>query len=226
MIKRVCPSCGPMADSGPRVRGFLKKAETTEKILTFNGAAYTFQEAELYFDGNSYSDVFAGKKNKTLAQTISKKEYCHLERKARTRYSRFLDEELGSFLKRLKDDGDLFYTQFLNEYGDSVYSRFKINDAKPAAKKGLYIYCVKAALKYIGRSVVPFGKRINDGYGRISPKNCYVDGRTTNCHVNSLITKHKEHVHLLLLPLQSDGQIITLEKNLIREYSPEWNIQK
>jgi hypothetical protein len=32
-------------------------------------------------------------------------------------------------------------------------------------------------------------KRISQGYGKISPKNCYLDGLATNCHLNALITE-------------------------------------
>jgi hypothetical protein len=206
--------------------GKMKNPPVKDKTLACNGAAYTFKETMLHFDGNTYSNVFCEKNNKTLAQTINGEKYRHLEEETRTCYSGYLNEKLGSFLKQLKENGDLFYTRFLNKYGDSVYSRFYINDTELLSKKGLYAYCVKDDLKYIGKTITPFGKRINDGYGRISPKNCYLDGQATNCHVNSLITKHKDHIRLLLLPLENDSFICKLEKALINTYYPEWNIQK
>ncbi|MDR1128154.1 MAG: hypothetical protein LBL20_02490 [Treponema sp.] len=198
----------------------------TNKILTFGGKTYTFKETKLYFDGNNYSDVFAEKNNKTLAETIHEKKYRCFETEARNHYSNFLNKELGLFLKQLKDKGDLFYKRFLNKYGDSVYSQFYINDTSLLEKRGLYIYCVKDELKYIGRSKDPYEKRINNGYGKIHPKNCYLDGQSTNCHLNASITKYKEHIHLLLLPLQDNGMIEKLEKELIHKYIPMWNIQK
>jgi hypothetical protein len=204
----------------------IKGEPITDITLTSNGNSYTFKETVLYFEKNNYSNVFTEKNNKTLAQTIGEGRYQFLEKEVKTHYTGFLNEKLGTFLKRLKNNGDLFYKQFLNKYGDSVYSRFYMTDTNMMKEKGLYIYCIKNALKYIGRSKDPFKNRINDGYGHISPKNCYLDGQATNCHLNSLITKYKEHINLLLLPLQNNDLIDKLEKTLIKEYSPEWNIQK
>jgi hypothetical protein len=200
------------------------------KILTikndFGECNYTFENVGLFFYSNTYCDVFMNKNNKTLDETLNNKKYNHLKDVVYKDYLNCLNIKLGLFLKRLKDDGDLFYKQFLNEYGDSVYSQFYINDASLLPKKGLYIYCVKDDLKYIGRTKGPYGKRINNGYGKIHPKNCYLDGQSTNCHLNSLITKYKEHIYLLLLPLQDNDMIEKLEKSLIHKYDPLWNIQK
>lgn len=204
----------------------IKCSPITNKILTFDGKDYTFKETKLYFYRNNYSDVFAEKNNKTLAETIREEKYQRFEIEVRNHYSSFLNEKLGLFLKQLKDKCNLFYKEFLNKYGDSVYSQFYINDTSLLAKKGLYIYCVKDDLKYIGRSKDSYEKRINNGYGKIHPKNCYLDGQNTNCHLNSLITKYKEHIHLLLLPLQDNAIIEKLEKDLIHKYIPVWNIQK
>jgi hypothetical protein len=196
------------------------------KTLIFCGKIYTFKETKLYFSGNNYSNVFTEKNNKTVAETIREKKYQHLELEVRNHYSDSLNKQLGLFLKQLKNNGDLFYKRFLNKYGDSTYSRFYISDTGLLAKKGLYIYCVKDDLKYIGRSKDPYEQRINNGYGRINPKNCYLDGQSTNCHLNSLITKYKEHIHLLLLPLQDNDMIVNLEEDLIHEYDPAWNLKK
>ena len=198
------------------------------KILTQNGNEIVFEETELYFDKNTYSDLFVKKNNKTLFETIKNKKYNHLEKNVCENYSKYLDMKLGLFLKQLKDNKDSFYKNFLNQYGDCVFSKFKIIDKKILSKKGLYIYCVNDELKYIGRSKDPFEKRINNGYGRISPKNCFLDGQSTNCHINSLITKNKDIIHLFVLQLKSDILIESLEKDLIEEYSQKnklWNKQ-
>lgn len=196
------------------------------KTLIFCGKSYTFKETKLFFSENNYSNIFTEKNNKTVAETIREKRYQHLEIEVRNHYSDSLNKQLGLFLKQLKNKGDLFYKQFLNKYGDSTYSRFYISDTSLLTKKGLYIYCVKDDLEYIGRSKDPYEQRINNGYGKINPKNCYLDGQSTNCHLNSLITKYKEHIHLLLLPLQDNDMIVNLEKDLIHEYDPVWNLKK
>jgi hypothetical protein len=148
-----------------------------------------------------------------------------LKQEVDKKYSNYLSMKLGLFLKQLKNEKDIFYKKFLNNYGDLIYSIFKINNANILIKKGLYIYCINSELKYIGRSKDPFGKRINNGYGKISPTNCYLHGQSTNCHVNYLITKNKNNVQLFVMEISNDELIESLEKSLIKKYKPDWNIQ-
>ena len=81
-------------------------------------------------------------------------------------------------------------------------------------------------VKYIGRCKDSMKKRINQGYGKIHPKNCYLDGQTTNCHINSMITEASNKVTLWLCEMQILSEIEIIEKELIRTYKPEWNIQR
>lgn len=64
--------------------------------------------------------------------------------------------------------------------------------------KGLYSFVVDNTIKYIGRSHDPFYKRVNQGYGHISPKNCFRDGQSTNCRINSIIAKNYHMVKLFI----------------------------
>ena len=195
----------------------------TNKILTLNNKNYTFVNVEIHFSENILKDIFIEKNNKTLLETIKSKRYKHLEKSVYDKYSNYLNIQLGLFLKQLKNNNDLFYKNFLNFYGDLSYSIFKINDINSISKKGLYIYCVNDELKYIGRSKDPFGKRINYGYGNISPKNCYLDGQSTNCRINSLITLNKKNIKLYILEIKNNELIESLEKELINKYNPECN---
>ncbi|MDR1238757.1 MAG: GIY-YIG nuclease family protein [Treponema sp.] len=195
------------------------------KILAVKDTNYTFEKVDLRFSENMYKDIFMEKNNKTLLETIKSKRYRHLEQEVYEKYSNCLNMKLGLFLKKLKTNKNIFYKKFLNNYGDLIYSIFKIDDTKTLLKKGLYIYCINNELKYIGRSKDPFGKRINNGYGKISPKNCYLDGQSTNCHINSLITKNRNNVQLFVLEINNDEMIESIEKDLIKKYKPEWNIQ-
>ena len=77
---------------------------------------------------------------------------------------------------------------------------------------------------YIGRCCDNYNKRINMGYGNISPKNCYLDGQQTNCHINFLINLNIEKIRFFIYPLESIEEIKSLEKELIKKYLPEWNI--
>ena len=69
-------------------------------------------------------------------------------------------------------------------------------------------------------------KRINSGYGKISPKNCFIDGQSTNCKVNALVTKNRDSVVLKIFVMSDNKEIKELENRLILEYEPEWNGRK
>ena len=133
---------------------------------------------------------------------------------------------LGEFLIGLKREGDAFYKRFLNKHGDQTYSIFAIDDPAVLGKKGVYAYYVGDDLRYIGRCRDTMRKRINQGYGKIHPKNCYIDGQSTNCHLNAKITEAGDGVSLWFSPLESDDEISNAEAQFIRRYQPEWNIQK
>jgi hypothetical protein len=182
-----------------------------------------FTPVTLNFDVTAVTNVFAQKNNKTLAETINHQRYAHLAEEVRAKYRHGLSEPLGTFLYQLKLEGDFFYSGFLNKYGDSTYCKFRITSS--LADKGLYSYVVDGQIKYIGRCRDSFGKRINQGYGHIHPKNCYLDGQATNCHLNALINKYRDHMLFYVCVLSNDEEIMSLERNFIQAQQPEWNIQ-
>src|SRR5438552_3937886 len=76
-----------------------------------------------------------------------------------------------------------------------------------------------------GRCLDNVGKRINQGYGRIHPKNCYLDGQSTNCRLNTLIAKHRDVVRFYVCILDDVSEIKLLESEILKSLSPEWNMQ-
>lgn len=48
---------------------------------------------------------------------------------------------------------------------------------------GVYLWVVDDEIIYIGETI-NFYKRFNDGYGNISPRNCYQGGQSTNVKMN------------------------------------------
>ncbi len=69
-------------------------------------------------------------------------------------------------------------------------------------------------------------KRVNSGYGKISPKNCFKDGQSTNCKVNSHIASSIGNIELKILVMDDDEEIDKLESELICECDPVWNSRK
>lgn len=184
-----------------------------------------FIPAPIEFSDLLSIDVFGKKNNKTLKQTLLHPKYAHLAPGVLEAYSGSAERSLGDFLLELKRGNDPFYRHFLNQYGDTRYCEFWLQDATTRRLKGLYAFTVDGVLKYIGRSTDSFAKRINQGYGRIHPKNCYRDGPATNCHFNALIASCIGRVALFVCPMADDGDIEITEAALIAKEKPAWNIQ-
>ena len=185
-----------------------------------------FVNVDLQFEIENRKNIFLEKKDKTLKDTLLGAKYKSLQGEVETQYKGCLDKPIGIFLCELKSNEDLFYRKFLNKYGDLEYCRFGIADEKHLNKTGLYIYTNGEKIVYVGRSRAPFGRRINQGYGNISPKNCYKDGQATNCHINSLVALNKEKVKFYVCAIDDEAEIKVLEKVLISSLKLAWNTQK
>jgi hypothetical protein len=196
--------------------------------LSADGHELTFQRVPLHFiTRGGIPNVFADYKEKTLRDTLRKKRYKNLFQAVEQRNLSDRDEDmpLGTCLLGLKQRGDSFYNEFLNDYGDKEYCKFAIQ-GDLAATKGLYCYTVDGEIRYIGRCRDSFKKRVNQGYGVIHPKNCYRDGQATNCHLNSLIAKETGEIEFWVCPLERDMDIEELERRLVKDPDRrlEWNI--
>ena len=77
--------------------------------------------------------------------------------------------------------GYLYSDKKLHRFGDGYFCKFKISKRNEA---GVYIWVVDSKIIYIGETQ-SFSNRINNGYGNIFPRNCYVGGQVTNCKMNS-----------------------------------------
>ena len=184
-----------------------------------------FESIPLIFEKETYENVFARKNNKSVAETLDHQRYSKLAQRTQEIYADSLDQPLGFFLLSLKRSNDDFYKQFLNRYGDLEYSRFYLADSRYHLVKGVYAYFRDGELQYVGRCRDTMKKRIDQGYGKIHPKNCYVDGQATNCHLNSRIARSRRDISLRLNIMDVNAEIERIERMLIGEYSPPWNIQ-
>lgn len=96
------------------------------RTLEVGVKSYGFVHVPLDFSDHPVEDVFSGRNNKTLRETISHHRYRALAQVCEARYEQHLDSPLGEVLCRLKASGDAFYKRFLNAYGDLAYSAFSI----------------------------------------------------------------------------------------------------
>ncbi len=192
--------------------------------LSISSTNFIFEQVALNFSTERFTNVFAEKNNKTLKETLEHSRYEKFKIHIEKHYSSYLNWPLGKFLLHLKLNNDTYYKNFLNKYGDLIYAEFSIASKVHLSKKGIYAYRVGDDLKYLGRCRDSMQKRVNQGYGKIHPKNCYLDGQATNCHLNALIAS-QSNISFWLYSLESDSEIEYLEKELIKIYKPAWNLQ-
>jgi hypothetical protein len=193
------------------------------KWLSAGGLHLLFIKVDLVFtESKSDRPVWALKNNKTIRETLQHHRYAALS-SACDLFKEDLDKPLGEFLFSLKERGNPLYTRFLNPDGDADFVTFSITDRQVLESSGLYLFLLQDEVVYVGRCLDCFGKRINQGYGKIHPKNCYIDGQRTNCRLNSLIAEHREEIGLYLRLLEDASQTTQLESELIRTYRPKWN---
>jgi hypothetical protein len=182
-----------------------------------------FEEYHLNFENKHIENIFK-KYAKPLNQLLLKKRYSKCYDLIKNKYQPYLKDKTGEFLFKLKENKNPDYKIFLNKYGDYKFSTFKLTDKSIFSKKGLYAYFLEDNLMYLGRCTDTFYRRLNYGYGIISPKNCYLDGQATNCHLNSLITKKADKIKLFIYIMLNDEEIKEKERNLIKKFRPKWNI--
>jgi hypothetical protein len=184
-----------------------------------------FTKVELNFSAtNSNVPPWAHKNNKSVRETLEHPKYIKLRRLCNNNLSE-LDKPLGAFLLDLRERGDLLYKHFLNPDGDAVFTEFSLVDSGVSRLRGLYIFKVGHEIVYVGRCLNSFGKRINQGYGKIHPKNCYLDGQSTNCRLNALVASYQTEITFYFCSLELKHEISQLESCLLLELKPRWNRQ-
>ena len=111
----------------------------------------------------------------------------------------------------------------LNRHGAGPFCRFRI--AGEVQRSGVYLLTVESEVVYIGECVSLAARFGPNGYGGISPRNCYQGGQVTNCRINHLILgmlKAGRRVRLWFLQVADRKGV---EAELIRRVDPQWNAQ-
>jgi len=109
----------------------------------------------------------------------------------------------------------------LHQYGKGSFCRFRI----PAkfSEPGVYLIMTQETVLYIGRCQ-NLAQRFNAGYGQISPRNCYIKGRETNCRINQLILAAIKKGKKLDLYFHQTDDFCALEAQLLAARNPPWNL--
>ena len=191
-------------------------------LLEVDDIRLEFLKTDLKFHTQGQKNIFALKNSKTLGETLDHKRYSGLKGKFINEYPESLEKDLGSFLFELKQSENNDYKLFLNAYGDLTYCQFTI--AEHLNEVGLYIFATVGKIRYLGRCLDSFQNRLNQGYGKIHPKNCYRDGQSTNCHLNNLINVNRNELEFGICIMNSK-MAIELERRFLETHSFDWNIQ-
>ena len=111
----------------------------------------------------------------------------------------------------------------LNRHGTGPFCRFKV-DGLPDTS-GVYAVTLNGKLSYVGIGDSLKRRWGSQGFGRISPANCYVGGPSTNCKINHAILRAVRQKQVVDLWVHEMEWPRILERRLIREFDPPWNDQ-
>lgn len=113
----------------------------------------------------------------------------------------------------------------LNKYGAGPFCKFKI--ARGIKSAGVYFIICDADIRYIGQTVNLEKRWSSNGYGGISPRNCFKNGQETNCRLNNLIFESQVLEEKLFLwycyVLNEKSKLDEVEYSLISKIQPMWN---
>lgn len=193
--------------------------------LIFNQKELLFEKVDIFIEEKDIANVFQKYSNRSLNQILAKPRYKSVLQKIENIYNDCGAEALGDFLFKLKISNNDDYRFFLNPSGDLLYCKFSIKTHLD--KRGIYIFYDKNEILYLGRCINDFNKRFNQGYGIVSPKNCYRDGQSTNCRLNALVNSSYNSINIGIYSMMgnSNSEIVDLEKQLINKFSFVWNLR-
>lgn len=193
-------------------------------ILKYNSKYLVFEKTPITFLKRNLHSLFRTKNNKTLGVTLQHPRYISLLGEFKKYQDSHFGSALGDFLFQLKKSSNIEYLNFLNKHGDNIFCEFKIQSN--LEDKGIYAWVTDNKIRYIGRCTDSFKKRINLGYGKINAKNCYRDGQSTNCHLNSKINE-SENVEFYVYKMTEKfpSEINELELEILKSKKFDWNIQ-
>ena len=111
----------------------------------------------------------------------------------------------------------------LNAHGDGPFCKFKIS--KSYNQSGIYVLTLNGDPKYVGKCDNLAQRWGLQGYGTISPKNCFMGGQSTNCKINNMVLRQSKRggrMELLFHATMDPGPV---ERTIILILKPEWNLQ-
>lgn len=111
----------------------------------------------------------------------------------------------------------------LNLYGAGPFCRFMTAGLPPAS--GVYVLTVDGLPTYIGKAANLAQRWGTQGFGTVSPANCFTGGQSTNCRINHEIFKAARSSRCIQVWARQERDPSHMETRLIRAIKPPWNIR-
>lgn len=113
----------------------------------------------------------------------------------------------------------------LNNYGHGPFCRFRV--AKGRRESGVYVIMNAQTVLYVGECQNLEDRYSSNGYGGISPRNCFKGGQETNCRINNLILETVNNGGRPTLWFHPSGEgksaRVEMETHLMAALRPTWN---
>ena len=106
--------------------------------------------------------------------------------------------------------------------GEGPYCEFVVPGLP--STPGVYAFFVGGTLRYIGRAK-NLRRRFAQGYGHISPRNCYAGGQATNIRLNKKVREIVCRGEDIAIFYHVTQDYVALENSMIQALQPRWNIQ-
>lgn len=189
---------------------------------------YTFHKITIEVIEKDIENPFKHFNKKTIREIIDHRRYQSLKEHVQEYYPSILDKLAGEALFMLKEKGDNFYKQFLNNYGDLTYCQFVVKGNESIlSKKGVYFIVMDNKLVFSGVCNNSFKLRFNQHIGNISPKCYFKDGTATHCHINARINENlpTANIYFKVCPLEDVEEMKILKNSIVDRFEPEWNLR-
>jgi hypothetical protein len=143
--------------------------------------------------------------------------YRHLAQVVQDDYAHYLDIPVGFFLSELKSQKDVFYREFLHNYGDETFCICRTDTGGIAAERGVFVIAARGEIRATGPCRTAFSQLVNDELGWLSPETCYRDGDPVRCRINALLCSHRRDGGIYVHPVEDDDEIARIVRDLNAE---------
>ena len=159
---------------------------------------------------------------------INSKEFTNITDELNIKFEKFctlsvIQDKNGSFFYspqlRYNNKNNHPYLAGIDE--KTLFCKFKPN--LPIIK-GVYLWVINGEIVYIGEGV-NLRDRFNNGYGNISPRNCFKGGQSTNVKMNRIVLWHYENNQHIDIYLCETSEHKRIEFMLLKRIKTKYNIQ-